>query len=380
MSFISRLGEIFNTIQSYLIPELEDVLGELDVKQREFIAICELINPQKYLDRYRWSGNGCPPECRLAMFKALTAKAHWNYPTTVSLISAIRKQPSLRRLCGWETLGEVPSEATFSRAFAQFSKDGITQLVMEDMVREAYKDKIVGHISIDSTALDGREKAAVKSSPDTNPKKEAVPTTTVKPTEAVKKKYRKRNQDTEPPEPTRIEQQLERDLKSNIGDLPDGCDWGCKKNSQGNKETWKGYKIHIPVGDGDVPLGFILTSASVHDSQVAIPLMQMCEERVTSLYDLADAAYDCKGIHKKSAELGHIAIIDHNPRGGEKRQFAPAEKVRYKNRTSVERVNSHLHEYHGGKMVMVKGPAKVATHIGFGLLVIAAEQLLSMIV
>ena len=35
--------------------------------------------------------------------------------------------------------------------------------------------------------------------------------------------------------------------------IPQGCDWGGKKNSQGNVEWWRGFKIHIH-------------SASVHDS------------------------------------------------------------------------------------------------------------------
>jgi len=37
-----------------------------------------------------------------------------------------------------------------------------------------------------------------------------------------------------------------------------------------------------------------LTAASLHDSQVAIPLMKMTSERVDYLYDLMDAAYDAR--------------------------------------------------------------------------------------
>jgi hypothetical protein len=36
----------------------------------------------------------------------------------------------------------------------------------------------------------------------------------------------------------------------------------------------------------------VLTSASVHDSQVAIPLMTTTSARVFYLYDLMDSAYD----------------------------------------------------------------------------------------
>ena len=73
-----------------------------------------------------------------------------------------------------------------------------------------------------------------------------------------------------------------------------------------------------------------------------------------------------------SARLGHVAIIDHNARRGEKIEFSPAEARRHNERTAVERVNSHLHEEHGGRHVRVRGPVKVAAHLAFGLLVIAA--------
>ena len=55
-------------------------------------------------------------------------------------------------------------------------------------------------------------------------------------------------------------------------------------------------------------------SASVHDSQVAIPLAMMTARGVTNLYDLMDAAWDAREIHRMSERLGHVPIIDVNPR------------------------------------------------------------------
>jgi hypothetical protein len=55
------------------------------------------------------------------------------------------------------------------------------------------------------------------------------------------------------------------------------------------------------VADGGVPPTAILTSASPHDSQAAIPLMQMTAERVKILYDLADPADDAPEIKNYSA-------------------------------------------------------------------------------
>ena len=181
------------------------------------------------------------------------------------------------------------------------------------------------------------------------------------------------------PEPTRLQRQLERTMEENLADLPRGCDWGTKKDSKGKKESWRGYKLHLDTIDGAVPISWLVTSASMHDSQAAIPLAQMSAGRVTSLYDLADAAYDAKEIRQMSERLGHVALIDHNPRRGEKREFSPAEAIRYRQRSSAERVNSHLHDNHGGRHIRVRGAAKVAAHLSFGLLVIAAEQLLTML-
>jgi hypothetical protein len=352
MNESARLGDLWHSIQRWLFPRLEDELGELDEKHREFIAVCEMCDPRPHLRGYQWIGYGCPPKSRLALFKAFVAKAVWDFPSTRAVIDAIRHRPTLRRLCGWETLGGVPSEATFSRAFAAFAQDDLPQRIHEAMIANRYGDKIAGHVSRDATAIHARE-AAVKK----KPKDEA---------EAA-------------PGPTRLQLQLGRSLAENLADLPRACDWGTKKNSKGKRETWRGYKLNLDAIDGDIPLSWILTSASLHDSQPAIPLAQMSAGRVTSLYDLADAAYDAKEIREMSARLGHVAIIDHNPRRGEKREFAPAEAIRYRERSTAERVFSHLHDNHGGKHVRVRGAAKVAAHLSFGLLVIAAEQLLKLI-
>ena len=363
----TTFGHLWNSIQRWLFPTLEDELGELDDKHRLFITVCEMSAPQSEMALYRWCGNGCPPHDRLALFKAFIAKAVWNFATTRDLIDAVRHQSALRRLCGWESLCDVPSESTFSRAFHSFAENGCPQKIHENIMANHYGAKIAGHISRDATAIHAREKAQAK-------KPEIVA--------ATEKKGGKRGRtrkDATPPPPTRMQMQLEMGLEENLADLPNVCDWGCKKNSQGKVESWRGYKLHLDVIDGDIPLSAILTSASLHDSQVAIPLAQMSALRVTNLYDLADAAYDAKEIREMSIRLGHVPIIDDNPGRGVKREFTPAEAVRYRERSAVERVNSHLHEEHGGRHVRVRGPVKVAAHLAFGLIVIASEQILRML-
>ncbi len=76
-----------------------------------------------------------------------------------------------------------------------------------------------------------------------------------------------------PKEPARLERQQSMTLEEMLEDLPKECDRGTKKNSQGNKESWNGYKLHLDCVDGQIPISCFVTSASVHDSQAATHLM-----------------------------------------------------------------------------------------------------------
>ena len=174
-----------------------------------------------------------------------------------------------------------------------------------------------------------------------------------------------------------------------LKDLPAVCDIGTKKNSKGYKETWTGYKLHIDAADGQIPISCILTSASLHDSQAAIPLATLSAERTTNLYDLMDAAYDAEEIRQHSRSLGHVPLIDVNPRSQAQQQeleaeaqrlkrigFQLPETLRYNERTSSERVNGRFKDEFGGRHVRVRGDVKVMCHCMFGILALTADQLL----
>ena len=152
-----------------------------------------------------------------------------------------------------------------------------------------------------------------------------------------------------------------------------------KKKKNGKTYHWKGYKLHIDWADGEIPVSVILTSASVHDSQSAIPLAKMTAWRVTNLYDLMDAAYDAETIRQFSESLGHVPIIDHNPRKGEKIEMTPEKKRRYDERSTAERGNSLLKERFGGINVRVKGYVKVFAHLMFGIVALTANRLLNLL-
>lgn len=375
---MNKLSQIYYTLNDCLFPILNVDLGELTEKMKDFLRILEVVRPARFLENIDIKkGFGRPQADREKILRAFILKAVYNYSTTKALIENLKTNSILRVLCGWNFADEVPSEATFSRVFATFSKEFIPEAIHASIIKENYTDKIVGHSSIDSTAILGREKAHVQQweKADKQPKKE-------KKKRGRKSKAEKEllaKQELTEPEKTSLQQQGNRSLEDNIKDLPIYCDWGSKHNSKGKFSTWCGYKFHIATGDGDIPLGAILTSASIHDSQVAIPLMQKVNERATVLYDLADAAYDAKEIHNFSAKLGHVPIIDKNKRNGEIIPLAPAEKKRYCERSSVERTNSDLKDNHCGTSIRVKGYKKVFSHLMFSLIVITVKQMFSML-
>ena len=318
---------------------------------------------------------GRPAEDRTAIARAFVAKMVYNMPTTRILLDRLKTDISLRRICGWDRKNDIAEEWTFSCAFAEFSEAQLPERVHESLIKTHYKGEIVGHNSRDSTAIEAREKPLKKEQVKKAPKKRGRPK---KGEERIK-------------ESTRLEKQAAgMDLSDMLNDLPNACDVGTKKNSKGYKTSWTGYKLHIDSADGGIPISCVLTSASVHDSQVAIPLAKISHERVTNLYDLMDSAYDAPQIHQMSRELGHRPLIDQHPRRdktlkaeikveNKRRRIAgyqTAETVRYKERSTVERVNARLKDEFGGRVVRVKGSAKVMCHLMFGILALTGNQMM----
>src|ERR1039457_5960345 len=128
------------------------------------------------------------------------------------------------------------------------------------------------------------------------------------------------------------------------------------------------------VADGQIPISCLLTSASLHDSQAALPLAEMTAQRVTSLYDLMDRGYESHQILQRSEKLGHVPIIDRQKHGGQKVEMDLHRAVRFRERTAVERVYARLKEEFGGQSVRVRGAAKVMAHLMFGILALTGRS------
>jgi hypothetical protein len=377
MSLKETLTAYWLHIQEELLPWLDDTTcGPLNGHHRQLVSVLGMVRIEAFLAG--WHGlPGRPPCERAVLARAFIAKAVFNIPTTSLLIEMLSADKTLRRLCGWQRAGEVPSESTFSRAFAEFAASALPSRLHEALIQDTHSDRLVGHISRDSTAIEAREKPAKSDKPAPAPKPK------------LKRGRPRKGELRPPPPPSRIERQRGMTLAAMLADLPRACDVGAKRNAKGFSETWIGYKLHIDTADGEIPISCVLTAASVHDSQVAIPLATITAGRVTNLYDLMDSAYDVAAIKQHSRDLNHVPIIDINPRAtpGLKQELAEeakrlrrvghrmAEQVRYGERSAAERVNGGLKDNHGGRTVRVRGPDKVMCHLMFGVLSFTVLQL-----
>jgi hypothetical protein len=200
---------------------------------------------------------GRPPHDRVALARAFVVKAVLGLPTTSMLIERLTVDKPLRRLCGWEHPGQVPSEATFSRAFAEFARSELPGRLHEALIKRSHEDRLVGHISRDATAIEAREKPAKTAAPEAS--------TSAQPSKRKRGRPRK-GEVVEKKEPRRLERQAAMSLDEMLSDLPTHCAVGTKRNAKGHTTSWIGYKLHLDVADGDIPISAVLTSASLHDS------------------------------------------------------------------------------------------------------------------
>jgi len=358
---------LMGTLQRSLFPKLEQCWDiALTEKEKQLVSILELVEIERFVPKSsdtQWLGRKlCERE---SIARSFVTKSVYGYPTTRALIEALETTPSLRRICGFGKPSDIPSESTFSRAFAEFADSGLGDKVHEYLVERSLKTQLVGHISRDSTAIEGREKPVKKP-----PKQKRCP---------KKRGRRPKGEHSDPIEVKRLARQLGQSAEQALKELPVGCDVGTKRNSKGYKVSWIGYKFHADVNDCGLPVSVAITSASLHDSQVAIPLMKTSSSRVTYFYDLMDAGYDAGAIYQMSRSLGHVPIIDKNSRGKDIIPMAPHETVRYKERTVVERFYSRLKEEFGANNVMVRGAVKVKAHLMFGVIAIFADQLIKLV-
>lgn len=375
MSFRDRLSNFWSNVQSTLFPMLENTFGELSPDHKKLAAVLELVRIEEWVPSTQWNfGRPSNDRCRIA--RAFIAKIIFKITYTKQLIERLNIDKHLRIICGWDAWSKIPSESKFSRAFKEFSEYSLPEKVHQALVKEVYDNQIVGHVVKDSTPLKVREKALKK------------------PNKAIRKKIKaERQRRQRKGELNRRQKQLkEKNLDIMIAELPKACDKGMKKSAQGHTTIWKGYKLHAAMDDHCIPLAVIVTSASTHDCEVAIPLASKSHQVASNFYDLMDAAYDHPEIKEHSISLGHVPIIDFSPKNTVQKNekeaererkklisFKTAEDKRYQQRLPKERFNALYKDYCGGNNIFYKGHSKVTCHVMFGVLTLTASILIKLI-
>jgi hypothetical protein len=256
----------FNALQGELVELIEQDYAGLTPKLGQIIRAFEFTQIELAVYRERGYGRsrgaGQPEEDRCALACAFLAKAVLDLKTTRALIERLQADSKLRRLCGFDMRFALPSEATFSRAFAELAISGLIERVHASMIKDTLGDQLIGHISRDSTAIEARETIAKKDKPSsatasagpiftttTQPAEPAVSAEPVASTEPAapatpkKKRGRPAKGDVRtPPEPSVLERQRSQTRAQMVAELDTSCATGTKKNAQGYKISWKGYK------------------------------------------------------------------------------------------------------------------------------------------
>lgn len=376
MCLRDSIAPIWGNIQYDLFPALESIHGALSKEYRNLAAVLELIRIEEFVPHTTRSTWGRSARDRAAIARAFIAKMILKIPYTKHLIRALKGDKCLRVLCGWEAHTKVPSEAKFSRAFKEFAVMGLAERVHTSLVTEMYQDKIICHVVKDSMPLTVREKHNKK------------PGSAKERRKALNIQNHKDKKEGN----SRKQKQLRQDLHTMIKELPSLCDIGAKKGSDGYQMMFRGYKLHAAVSDDCIPLCVIVTSASLNDSEAAIPLAQKAHQLAINLYDLMDSAYDSPEIIEHSRGLGHVPIIDKRSRTTSQKIEKEAERQRkrllgaqtaedkrYKERLPKERFNALYKDYFGGRNIFYKGYTKVFCHVMFGVLALTATLLLKLV-
>jgi len=381
-SSLSKMWNKVLTLNNSLFPALKEELRleELSHKEQKLISILDFAQIEKNITVVSITNT---PKDREEIARAFIAKSVYNFQTTRDLIDRLHCDRVLRIVCGWRYKNDIPSESKFSRVFKELSEMQIAQKAHEQFVKEYLSDKTFFYNAIDSTKIPLRQK----------------PVKIKKEKPKLKKRGRpKKGEIREPIRPTILEQQQEmQSVEEKLTLVSTDCGVGIKQNSKGNREIWIGTKLHISAVDGDIPITAFYSGANVHDSSVALPLMQETSKRVNYLYDLQDAGYDADIIREFSTTLGHRPIIDTNPKNSkelkakieliehENKTFKylnwhlNCDEQHYKQRSMVERVNKYLKDDFGCDKIYYQGATKVASVLAFGILSICIHKSLQLV-
>ena len=193
-----------------------------------------------------------------SIIRALLAQQIENIPSRVKLVERLKTDPVFRYVCGFKVIGQLPSEATFSRYYTKLDSNNCLTDLFISLVNKTMELDLTNTetIAIDATDLTAYERPKPKNKVDKN--------------------------------------------------NPNTPNWGAKYDSHRNKKTWFGWKLHLAVDtESELPLAFRLSPANESDGDYALPLVDeihhFCLENEYTLPEnwVMDSGYDRKNIYEK---------------------------------------------------------------------------------
>ncbi len=202
-------------------------------EHRKIVAILEIVRTWDQVRQSR-RGTGRPPHEWPSVVRTFVAKAILNLSSTRALIERLGADATLRRILGFRSGRSLPHESAFSRVFGVLARTEISERTHAALVDRFVKDSGIAHAAFDASAIPAREKAR-------NTRKSV----------AVKIKRKrgrpKKGETVPPPEVSGVARIIPMKPSAMKRALPGDCSWGAKRNSQGQYEVWKGYKLHVSV-------------------------------------------------------------------------------------------------------------------------------------
>lgn len=177
MKLKETVSWLMGTVQRTLFPHREESLASpLTAQEKRLVNILALVRREHSVPQSasrQWLGR--PIKEREAIARSFVAKAVLGYPHTRSLLHALRTTATLRIRCGCANRSAVPSASTFSRACAACATRGRATVVHDALVQEHLSTALIGHVSRDATAIQGREKPVKKVKQPKTPRKKGRP-------------------------------------------------------------------------------------------------------------------------------------------------------------------------------------------------------------
>jgi hypothetical protein len=113
-----KISWLMGRVQRSLFPHWNECfVAPLSEQEERLVSILEVVEGERHVSqtitRFRYPGRKLLD--RQALARAFVAKALYRHATTSDLRRALLSAVNLRRVCGFVTVDDIPSESTFSR-------------------------------------------------------------------------------------------------------------------------------------------------------------------------------------------------------------------------------------------------------------------------